>query len=132
MVLSFGNNLQVYVTAAFAQSTSGAKLVVLVLEDGIVASQTNYTSYYGGGATLPNFEHNDVLRHSITNVLGDAIPSGSTAAGQKHTEIYDIAIPATVSDRSKMSIVAMIVGSDNKVINVTGSHVGTDKDYQAN
>ncbi|EDP95523.1 Omp28-related outer membrane protein [Kordia algicida OT-1] len=127
-----GNNLRVYVSAAFAQSTPGAKLVVLVLEDGIVASQRNYTSYYGGADPISQFVHNHTLRHSITDVFGDAIPAGSTGAGQRHKEVFDIPVPALVNDRSKMSIVAMIVGSDNKVINATGAHVGTDKDYQAN
>ncbi|QHI38514.1 hypothetical protein IMCC3317_39070 [Kordia antarctica] len=125
-----GNQLQVYVSTAFAQSTSGAKLVVLVLEDGIVASQGNYTSYYGGVDPIPQFEHNHTLRHSMTNVLGDAI--ANTAANSKNDKLFDIAIPALVNDRSKMSIVAMIVASDNTVINATGAHVGTDKDYEAN
>ncbi|WP_298512365.1 Omp28-related outer membrane protein [uncultured Kordia sp.] len=122
-----GNNLQVYVSAAFAQNTTGAKLVVMVLEDGIVASQANYTSYYGGVDPLPNFVHNHVLRHSLTDVFGDAIPT--TGAGQKHTEVYDIPIPSTVSDNTKMSVVAMIVGADNKVLNVSGDHTGVDKDF---
>lgn len=127
-----GNQLQVYVSAAFAQTTSGAKLVVLVLEDGITASQRNYTSYYGGEDPIPQFEHNHTLRHAITDVFGDAIPSANTMANTKYTEVFDIPIPSLVNDSSKMSIVAMIVGSDNKVINATGAHVGVDKDYQAN
>ncbi|PTX63556.1 outer membrane protein Omp28 [Kordia periserrulae] len=130
-----GNNLQVYVSAAFAQNTSGAKLVVMVLEDGIVASQANYTTYYGGVDPITNFVHNHTLRHSITNVLGDAIPAGSTAAGQKHTEFFDIAMPGNVSDSSKVSVIAMIVGADNKVINAAFSKTGTaeaDSDFLAN
>ena len=125
-----GNQLKVYVSSAFAQNTTGAKLVVLVLEDGIVASQGNYTSYYGGVDPIPQFEHNHTLRHSMTNVLGDAI--ANTSANSKNEHIFDIAVPALVNDRSKMTIVAMIVGSDNKVLNATGAHVGVDKDYAAN
>ncbi|MFK7747588.1 MAG: Omp28-related outer membrane protein [Kordia sp.] len=128
-----GNNLQVYVSAAFAQNTSGAKLVVFVLEDGIVASQANYTTYQGGVDPLPNFVHNHVLRHSMTNVFGDAIPSGSTAAGQKHTEVYDIPMPSSISDNTKVSVVAMIVGSDDKLINAARSKTGTaDADFDFN
>jgi hypothetical protein len=125
-----GNQLKVYVSSAFAQSTTGAKLVVLVLEDGIVASQGNYTSYYGGVDPIPQFEHNHTLRHSMTNVLGDAI--ANTAANSKNQHVFDIPVPSLVNDRSKMTLVAMIVGSDNKVLNATGAHVGTDKDYEAN
>lgn len=125
-----GNNLQVYVSAAFAQSTPGAKLVVLVLEDGILANQGNYTSYYGGADPIVQFEHNHTLRHAITNVFGDAIPN--TSANSKYDQVYTIPVPALVSDRDEMSIVAMIVGSNDKVINAIGAHVGVDKDYQAN
>ncbi|MEM6685856.1 MAG: Omp28-related outer membrane protein, partial [Bacteroidota bacterium] len=129
-----GDNLQVYVSAAFAQSTPGAKLVVFVLEDGIVASQANYTSYYNGVDPVTDFVHNHVLRHSITNVFGDAIPN--TGAGQKHTQVFDIPMPASVSDSSRVSVVAMIVGSDNKLINAARSKTGTvdaaDSDFQAN
>jgi hypothetical protein len=125
-----GNQLKVYVSSAFAQSTTGAKLVVLVLEDGIVASQGNYTSYYGGVDPIPQFEHHHTLRHSMTNVLGDAI--ANTAANSKNQHVFDIPVPSLVNDRSKMTLVAMIVGSDNKVLNATGAHVGTDKDYEAN
>jgi len=130
-----GNNLQVYVSAAFAQNTTGAKLVVMVLEDGIVAPQANYTTYYGGVDPITNFVHDHTLRHSITDVLGDAIPGGSTAAGQKHTETYDIPMPGNINDSSKVSVIAMIVGADNKVINAAYSKTGTadaDSDFTAN
>jgi hypothetical protein len=125
-----GNQLKVYVSSSFAQSASGAKLVVFVLEDGIIAPQSNYTSYYGGVSYITNFEHNHVLRHSITDVFGDAI--SNTGANGKNTDVFDIPVPSLVTNSSKMSIVAMIVGSDNKVLNAIGAKVGVDKDYQAN
>jgi hypothetical protein len=124
-----GNNLQVYVSAAFAQSLPGAKLAVYVLEDGIVASQANYTSYYGGVDPLSDFQHNHTLRHSITNVLGDAIPGANTGAGQKYTQIYDIPIPANVSDSSKISVIAMIVSNTFQIEATNGGHAGEDKDF---
>ncbi len=123
-----GNELEVYVSTAFAQSTPGAKLVVLILEDGIIASQANYTSYYGGVDPLPQFEHNHTLRHSITNVLGDAI--ADTSANSKTNQVFNIPVPTTVNNREKMSIVALIVGSDDKVLNVAGEKVGSDYDFQ--
>ncbi|WP_430409894.1 Omp28-related outer membrane protein [Kordia sp.] len=125
-----GNEVDIYVSTAFATSTPGAKLVVMILEDGIIASQANYTSYYGGADPIPQYEHNHTLRHSLTNVLGDAI--ANTAAGSKNEQIFSIPVPTTVNNRQEMSILALIVGSDNKVINVIGGHVGVDRDFQAN
>jgi hypothetical protein len=124
-----GNNIQIYVSAAFAQALPNAKLAVYLLEDGIVASQANYTSYYGGVDPLSDFQHNHTLRHSITNVLGDAIPSANTAAGQKYTQVYDIPIPASISDHSKISVLAMIVGNTFEIEAANGGHSGVDKDF---
>ncbi len=125
-----GNELEVYVSTAFAQSTAGAKLVVMILEDGIVASQANYTSYYGAADPISQFVHNHTLRHSITNVLGDAIPN--IAGGTKNEEVFSIPVPSTVNNANEMSILALIVAADGKVLNVNGAHVGVDKDFQAN
>lgn len=125
-----GNQMQIYVNAAFAQAASGNKLVVVLLEDGIEGTQANYTSYYGGVDPINNFVHDHTFRDAITAPLGDAIPSGSLVAGGNHSVVYDMAVPATVSDSSKMSVVAMIVGADNKVINAQFGYFGEDKDFQ--
>ena len=87
---------------------------------------------YGGNATIPGFEHNHTLRHSMTNVFGDPIPASNTMANTKYTQVFDIPVPATVSDSSKMSIVVMIVDANNRVLNVNGAKVGADADFQAN
>ena len=76
-----GSTIKLLVSTGFNENVSGTKLVIFILEDGIIASQSNYTSYYGGGSNLNNFEHNHVLRYSITDVLGDNI---DTSIGVKH------------------------------------------------
>ena len=127
-----GNNLQVYVSAAFAESLPNAKLAVYVLESGIDANQINGTSYYGGVNPLNaanGFTHNHTLRSSLTAVLGDAIPAGNTGAGQKYTQVFDVAIPANIDDRSKISVVAMIIGNNFEIVASNGGHTGEDKDF---
>jgi len=124
-----GNNLQVYVSAAFAQAMPNAKLAVYVLESDIVASQANYTSYYGGVDPITDFRHHHVLRHSLTAVLGDAIPAGNTGAGQKYTQIYDVPIPSNISDNTKISVVAMIIDNTFDIVSSNGGHTGEDKDF---
>ncbi|MBC8753451.1 Omp28-related outer membrane protein [Kordia sp. YSTF-M3] len=127
-----GNNLQVYVSAAFAESLPNAKLVVYVLESGIDANQVNGTSYYGGVNPLneaSGFTHNHTLRSSLTAVLGDAIPAGNTGAGQKYTQVFDIPIPTNIDDPSEISVVAMIVGNNFEIVASNGGHTGEDKDF---
>ncbi len=127
-----GDNLKVYVSAAFAESMPGAKLAVYILESGIDAPQINGTSYYGGVNPLTEaegFTHNHTLRSSITAVLGDAIPAGNTGAGQKYTQVFDVAIPSTIGDRNEMSVVAMIIGNNFEIVASKGDYVGIDKDF---
>ncbi|WP_299338438.1 Omp28-related outer membrane protein [uncultured Psychroserpens sp.] len=114
-----GNDLSFMVNVGFGQNASGNRLVVFLLENGLIFDQENYTSYYGGTATINNFVHDHVLRHSFTAVLGDAIPSGEAVANNTYRMKVDYAIPpGSVANTSNLEIVAMIVGSNNQVINV--------------
>lgn len=126
-----GNNLSFMVNAGFAQNTTGAKLVVYLLENGIVLAQTNYyPEYYGGANPIPNFVHNHVLRHSFTNILGDAVPGGETSANNTYNMKYDFTIPGgLVNNPSNLEIVAMLVNSSNQVINVNKVAAGQDADF---
>ena len=54
-----------------------------------IFNQTNYTSYYGGGSVISNFEHNHVLRASLTSLLGNQIPSSELLANNVYeTNFY--------------------------------------------
>lgn len=119
------NTLAFMVNAGFSSNQAGAKLVVLLLENGILLDQTNYyPEYYGGDDPIQNFVHNHVLRHSFTNVLGDAI-SGS--ANSTHRQYFEYTIPANLNP-NLLEIVAMVVDSNNEVLNVnkvrSGDNVG--------
>ncbi|MCB0445523.1 MAG: Omp28-related outer membrane protein, partial [Gelidibacter sp.] len=105
-----GNNLSVVVSAGFAQNTTGAKLVVYILEDGLIYDQHNYTDYYGGLDVLTNFRHNNVLRYSFTNILGDAIPANETVANNVYNVKYDFTIPSgLVNVPNNIKIAVMLV-----------------------
>ncbi|KAB8155919.1 Omp28-related outer membrane protein [Kordia sp. TARA_039_SRF] len=130
--LVVGNNLKVYVSAAFAASMPDAKLAVYVLESGIDSPQVNGTSYYGGVNPLTaadGFTHNHTLRSSLTAVLGDVIPSENTVAGQKYTQIFDVPIPNNIDNPDEISVVAMIIGNNFEIVASNGGHVGVDKDF---
>jgi hypothetical protein len=125
-----GNNLSFVVSVGFGQSVSGAKLVVFLLENGLVYDQTNYTSYFGGGDTIDNFVHDHVLRHSFTNVLGDAIPAGEATAGNSYRMHMNYEIPSgLVQNAANSEIVAMLLDSNGEIINVSKANAGSTADF---
>ena len=108
-----GSILDFKVYQGFLQNMTGIKLVVFVLEDGILANQSNYTSYYGGATTVTDFEHNGVLRYSATDVMGD--PTTSTLGVHDKTfsvdlSSYDVLVPENTG------ILAMLVDDSGRVL----------------
>ncbi|WP_298900358.1 Omp28-related outer membrane protein [uncultured Psychroserpens sp.] len=126
------NNLSFMVSVGFSENLNGSKLVVFLLENGLVLSQANYyPEYYGGQNPVPNFVHNHVLRHSFTNVLGDAIPAGQAVANNTYRVKYDYTVPSgNIGNPANLEIVAMLVNSSNAIINVNkasaNSHAAFD------
>ena len=128
-----GNTMNIDVNVKFGGqfSASNAKLVVYVLEDGLEFNQTNYTSYYGGGNVIPNFEHNHVLRASLTNLLGDQIPASEYSADNVYQVNFNVAVPSNVTSTEKMSVVAVVInGSSNAAINVRGADFGDTQTFE--
>ena len=114
-------------------SLNNTKLVVMVLEDGLIADQENYTSYYGGVSVIQNFVHNHVLRSSITNVAGDIVPENEVINGV-YSKSFSVAVPSNVANSANMSIVAF-VSNDNfagssQVINSRVAHFGDTQTFQ--
>lgn len=129
-----GSELKVQLNVVYEEgSVQGDKLVVYLLEDGIVHGQVNYynedptSPYYNMGDIISDFVHNDVLRTSLTSVLGNTIPS--TAALTEYIASFTVNIPSDyVADN--LSIVAMVVDSDNVARNAQVAHINEDKPYQ--
>ena len=113
-----GSVLDFKVYQGFLENMTDVKLVVYVLEDGILANQVNYTSYYGGVgssgvSTIVNFEHNGVLRYAATDVMGD--PTTSTAGVHEKSysvdlSSYDVLVPENTG------VLAMLVDDSGKVL----------------
>lgn len=128
-----GNTMDIDVSVKFGGefSASSAKLVVYVLEDNLYFNQTNYTSYYGGSSVLTNFEHNHVLRASLTNLLGDEIPSSEFTADNVYEVNFNLAVPSNITNTEKMSVVAVVIdGSTNTSINVRGADFGDAQTFE--
>lgn len=123
-------NMSLLVSAGFGENLSGAKLVILLLENRLFYDQENYTDYYGGLDVLPNFVHDHVLRHAFTAPLGDVIPSGDLVSGNTFRTKIDYTMPSNIiSNPSQAEVVAMIVGANNKIINVNMVKVGNISDF---
>lgn len=129
-----GNNLIVDVKVIFEEaSIPGDKLIVYLVEDGILYDQTNYldtdptSPYYQMGNPMIDFEHNDVLRMSLTQVLGDEI--SSTSALDTYIKSFNITIDSEYN-KDNLGLVVMLVSEDNTARNAQFSDVNEDKEYE--
>jgi len=141
-----GNSLNITVKVGFAtDNVPEARLVVNLIEDGLVHSQYNYFS--GSGATcdpdfdyanmphpIPNFQHNHVLLKSYTDIYGDPIPQDQISDGAVWTKNFNVSLPSNVTNSQNLTIVAFVLGNGNQIstreaINVQSAPVGVNQDF---
>lgn len=122
-----GNTVSATVKVGFDLDQTGMELVVVLLQNGIIAPQTNFTNNFGGASTLVNFEHNDILRASFTDIFGDAIPAADQVGGS----VYSVDLTATSAGANSgdWDVVAFVVDSSGEVVNVQKAELGTNKDF---
>jgi hypothetical protein len=105
-------------------------LVVYLLEDKLIYSQRNYTNYYNAVNPINDYEHNHVLRSSLTNILGDDVVG--TTNGSTVTKSFSLPVPANISNASNISFVAFLIGSDNKALNARASKANENQTFEIN
>ena len=126
-----GGNINLDVNIKFVANFSDLKLVVYVLEDGLIYNQVNATSYFGGQNPIVNFEHNHVLRACLTNlVIGDALTG--TNAGSIVTRNFTIPVPANVANVANIRFVAFVLDVSGRAINVRGVAPNSNQTFQIN
>lgn len=129
-----GSQLLVQVNVVSEQAIEATdKLVVYLLEDGIVNDQVNYLNgdstspFYNLGDPIPNFVHDEVLRNALTGVLGSSIPS--TEALTEYVTSFTFNVPADyVVDN--LTFVAMVVDENNTARNAQTAHINESKSYE--
>ena len=130
--------LSLKVKTQFGFPYTDLKLVVFVLENEIIADQINFTSYfpeldrYTNSDNQPvskSFIHDNVLRESLTAVLGDDIESSSTQSGIIYEKSFNYDIPSDF-DISKMEVVAIIVDKDKQAINSRMSKLEENQTFE--
>jgi thiol-disulfide isomerase/thioredoxin len=129
-----GNTLTVRTDVVYENgSGSGDKLVVYLLESGVIHEQTNYynsdatSPFYQQGNPIPDFVHNEALRLSLTEVLGDNI--SATAELEEFSKTFTVTIPAEFVV-ANLSLVAMVVSADNSARNAQFANLDQDKAYE--
>ena len=128
-----GNELTVKLKLKMGYNFSSLRLGLYITEDGILHDQVNFTQdYYGNGVVNPlkNFEHNNVLRKSITNVLGDLVPEEQTGHDKEYEKEYTYTIPSQY-DIEKLKLIAFVTEGDSKeTINVRASEIGENQNFE--
>lgn len=82
-----GSNITGTAKVKFNVSTvKPMKIVVALVENGLVYPQTNYYSPTYGGDPIVDFVHNGVLRKTATDLFGDVVPLSS----QTKNNIYEL------------------------------------------
>lgn len=123
-------NINLDVNIKFLDDYSNLKLVVYLLEDHLIYMQRNYTNYYNAVNPIMDYEHNHVLRSSLTDILGDAITG--TTNGETVTKSFSIPVPTNIANASNISFVAFVVGADNKALNARASHANENQTFEVN
>jgi hypothetical protein len=113
------------VNVKFAQNYSNLRLVVYLLENHLIYNQRNYTNFYGS-SNVPDyvgFEHNHVLRTTLTSILGDAI-TGETLFGKTIKKTFSVAVPAVIANPENISFVAFVIDENNTALNCRETDLG--------
>ncbi len=107
-----GTTVNVKTKVKFDVSTSAPlKLVVMLVEDGLVYQQQNAYTQYGTTPVIANFIHDMTLRKASTDIFGDAIPVASQTEGNiyEHTSTFS----TTGFNASKLKVVATVLTESN-------------------
>jgi len=107
------------VTFCFREAVPDAKCVVYVLEDDIIANQENYYTdsdgYFGGMNPIANFVHKNIVKTSVTNILGDQITADQSVIGLYKNTFHANYPQGKVAN---LKVMAMLLDASGKVLNV--------------
>lgn len=129
-----GNEVSIQVKVGYDLPSSGNKLVVYLIEDGLIYPQVNYynsdpnSPWYQTGDPIQEFVHNNVLRTTFTDIFGDDIPDA--VSGDEYTTYYSLQVPASVQNTSNLEIVAFVLNTTTgSVVNVQHAPIGVQQDF---
>jgi thiol-disulfide isomerase/thioredoxin len=128
-----GSTLNVNTKVGFSETlTSKLKLVVYLVEDGIIEDQDNYMNndpnspWYQAGNPIIGYEHNHVLRKALTDIFGDEI--SQYVSLERNTYSIDFSTSTSTYNTDKLYVIAFVL-DEAKVYNVQIAKVGTTTDF---
>jgi hypothetical protein len=125
------STINVNVNIKFLENYSNLRLVVYILEDGLIYNQVNATSFFGGQNPIINMEHNHVLRTCLTDfVFGDALVG--TNEGETITKNFTVPIPSNISNVANINFVAFVLDASGKALNVRSVAPNISQTFQVN
>ena len=125
--------LQVQLRVVSEQDLSGHKIIAYLVEDNLIYDQTNYYNFdqnsyfYGMGNPIVDFIHNDVLRHSFTDAIGNPMENPTMALTDNFFN-YSFEIDSEFSPEN-LGIVVMVVNQNNTAINSQFSTINSFQDF---
>lgn len=116
-----GDNAKIDVQLESYQTSKDIKLVVALCDNNQLADQSNYyndeasSAFYQAGEKMKNFQHHYILRKTLTDLYGDAIPNEKLTQGSS----YSLSFTTDVSKYNKahLSAITFLV-KNSEVINV--------------
>jgi len=125
--------LQVQLRVVSEQDLSDHKIIAYLVEDNLIYDQTNYYNFdqnsyfYGMGNPIVDFIHNDVLRHSFTDAIGNPMENPTMALTDNFFN-YSFEIDSEFSPEN-LGIVVMVVNQNNTAINSQFSTINSFQDF---
>ena len=121
-----GQDLTIKVKLQIGYNYKSLKLGLYILEDELIYDQRNWTSYYQGDPIV-NYEHNDVLRTSLTSLLGNQIPSESIGHDKSYEREFKYTIPSQYNKDNIKMVAFVTEGVNKEAINVRLSKIGENQ-----
>ena len=128
-----GNDLISRIRFVSKESLDNFKIVVYLTENNLIADQANYLNFdensyfYGMGNPILDYSHEDVLRYSFTNILGDEILN--TEPLSENIINFNLDMNQFDFNLNNTNIIAIIVNSDNLALNSQSARVGEFQDF---
>lgn len=106
-----GNTVNVKVNVKFgATITAPLKIVVMLVEDGILYDQTNY-GHFNLPNPIVNFAHRNVLRSTATDIFGDPVPIAQQTMNNTWQKTFSL--DASKYQVPRLRVVAFVLYDSN-------------------
>ena len=137
-----GRTVSVKVKLHMGYAYENIRLGLYLLEDGLVYNQINSTPYYpeitrqgvwSDGSTdviAFGFIHNDVLRHTFSNIFGDVVSGNNVGHDKVYTKEFQYSIPPNMKLENLKLVAFAADYEDRYIINSRESKIGETQDFE--